>query len=88
MSRKLSVFGISISKDKTMSKHHVKIHKWTNGALEELKQTVESLEEALGIIQHHHNNRTGEVTSLVAKIYNEQGELIHSSEGGPADSYA
>ena len=88
MSRKLNVFGISISKDKTMSKHHVKVHKWVHGNMEVIEHLVESLEQALALVQKHHEDKPAEVTNQVVKVYNEQGELVHSSENGPADSYA
>ena len=72
-------------------KHHVKVHKWFRGILETVHHEFESLEAALGFthVQHRiHENAIHEFpTEQVVKIYDEDGGLVHSTDGS-YDSYA
>ena len=85
--------GTDTLKDNTMShkKHHVNIHKWVQGILHTVKHEFESLEEALHFTKTHqdeHNNTVHAVeTTQVVKVYDEDGTLVYSTDGG-TDTYA
>ena len=72
-------------------KHHVKVHKWIHGSLQTFEHAFESLEEALGFAKNKHEehvNATYDVpTDQHVKVYNDDGGLVHSTEGS-ADTYA
>jgi len=72
-------------------KHHVKVHKWVRGILHTVKHEFETLEEAMTFMtnaQRSHDNTIHEVeTAQVVKVYDEDGGLVHSTDGG-TDTYA
>jgi hypothetical protein len=61
-------------------KHHVKLHRWHNGELRTLDAEFEHLEDALEYVSTTEFHQ--------AKVYDDQGQLVH--EAGPAagESYA
>lgn len=52
-------------------KHRVKSHHWEGGILQTMDHLFDSLEEALGF--------ASAVESFHVKVYNDEGELVHSA---------
>jgi hypothetical protein len=68
--------------------HRVKVQSWLNGELtsfEELANDfMEGVEKANGHDAHHKLHSQGHTI----KVYNDNGEVVHSIDGTPSDTYA
>lgn len=61
----------------------VKRHKWTNGVLETFNHHFSSFIEA-----HSFANSLNSEDTDVAKIYDENGQLVHETKPSTVDTYA
>lgn len=67
-----------------MSKHHVKIHSWKHGELSTVETLVSTLEDAMVMFAQHHDHHSTNSDGHTIKIYNSDGDLVHSVHGsGP-----
>jgi hypothetical protein len=65
---------------KHQRKHHVMSHAWVGGILATVSQVFENLEEAMAFA------KTVDVETV--KIYDEDGQLVHSATGNATTTYA
>jgi hypothetical protein len=54
-------------------KHHVKKHHWHNGILKSVEHFFETLEEAMSFAKANDSD------AQVTKVYNTDGELVHTT---------
>jgi|CryBogDrversion2_5_1035270.scaffolds.fasta_scaffold03529_4 hypothetical protein len=61
-------------------KHHVKSHHWHKGVLKTIEHFFDSLEDAMI------HAKSSDANSI--KVYNESGELVHTSANNTDTAYA
>lgn len=60
--------------------HRVRHHKWENGLLKTFDTFFDEMIDAMDFAKSQ--------DAGVVKVYHENGELVHSSEAAPANTYA
>ena len=64
-----------------MSRHHVQVHNWSNGELSTFEAVVDSIEEAMAKLSENVAFLAHNSDSHTVKIYDLNGELVHSVSG-------
>lgn len=66
--------------------HIVKVQSWFNGELSTFEELAEELEDAMAKADVHHDHHSKHSHGHTIKVYDENGELVHSREGSPTDT--
>jgi len=72
--------------------HKVKIHRWTNGTLEIIEHEFESADAAITFTTSKHREHQRQITDVpvtqVIKVYDENDQLVHATDGSATNTYA